>query len=181
MSYTTLVPTPPRTAMNTGLSPARPSTLTTIFGPFNGLLNDCSGACQNPTVSNLLETRNVGPFNVTGIRPAVAALEGAFDEVKAAHPVLWDMLGTEGMFCYRHISGSQTVSNHAAGIAIDLKLDNILPAQGAGQIPMGFVVLYGYFHRRGFYWGAGYRTLTDPMHFEVADETLKLWHAQGKI
>ena len=47
-------------------------------------------------------------------------------------------------------------------------------------IPNGFVVLYSYFHREGWFWAAGYAGgRVDAMHFEVADETLRKWAANG--
>jgi hypothetical protein len=179
-TYTHLVPTPKRSAMNSGLSPARVETLIDIFGEFPGLTNDC-GPVKNARVAKQSQTRDLGPFRATGIRPALSSLETVMDEVKAAHPLLWGIIGTEGMLCYRRVRGSSKPSNHAAGTAIDIKIGGVLPEFNAAMVPFGYVVLYGYFHRHGWFWAAGYNGRRDPMHFEIADETLRKWHASGTI
>lgn len=180
MSYKTLVPAPARTSMNSGLSPARVSTLTACFGPFPMLGTEC-GPVHNPTVKRLLETRNVGPFRVSGIKPALDDLEQIFGEVRQAHPDLYALLGTAGMMCYRCVRGSTSPSNHAAGTAIDMKIAGTLTLFNARVVPYGLVVLYGYFHRHGWFWAAGYKGRTDPMHFEVSDEKLLQWHKAGLL
>jgi len=183
--YSHLVPTPPRESMNTGHSPARVVTLEACFGDFPHLPTDC-GECRNHKVSALLESRNVGPFKVTMIRPALDALERALKKLKTAHPELYKMLGTEGGMCYRRVRGASTPSNHAAGTAIDFNVGGVLPEMDTtpetpALIPNGFVILYGFLHGEGFAWGAGYRSRADSMHWEISDETLRAWKAEGKI
>src|SRR3712207_4411657 len=126
MTYTQMIPTPPRTAMNTGLTPARVATLTRIFGTFRGLGNEC-GEVRNQRVRRLVETRSVGALRVTGITPALDSLNAIFEEVEDAHPDLYKSLGTAGMLCYRRVRGSHAPSNHAVGTAIDLTVGGILP------------------------------------------------------
>lgn len=186
-TYTQLVPTPNRNSMNSGLSPARVATLTSIFGAFPNLPEDC-GTCANKRIASMLQTRNVGPFRATGIAPALDSLSRIFARVKAAHPELYQIVGTAGMACYRRVRGTQnTPSNHAAGTAIDLTVGGVLPDMDYSPetpllIPNGFVVLYGYFHREGWYWAAGYAgDRVDGMHFEVADQTLRGWDKAGLI
>ena len=180
MSYKTLVPAPTRTSMNSGLSPARVATLLEIYGPFRDLGTDC-GTVGNAKIRALLQTRDVGPFRVTGIKPALDDLEAIFAEVRAAHPDLYALLGTAGMECYRCVRGAPgTPSNHAAGTAIDMKIAGTLTLFNAKFVPYGLVVLYGYFHRKGWFWAAGYKGRTDPMHFEVSDERLRQWHRSGR-
>lgn len=182
--YTHLVPTPNRRSMNSGLSAAKVSTLKTLFGDFPNLPENC-GTNKNAKVSAMLETRNVGPFRCTGIKPALDSLERIFAAVKKDHPDLYKLVGTAGMHCYRKIRGGNTPSNHSAGTAIDLTVGGVLPPmdyspETPGLIPNGFVILYAYFHREGWYWGAGYAGgRVDAMHFEVADETLKAWASRG--
>lgn len=183
-TYTHLVPTPNRRHMNSGLSAARVSTLKALFGDFPNLPENC-GTNRNAKVSAMLETRNVGPFRCTGIKPALDSLERIFAAVKHDHPQLYKLVGTAGMHCYRRVRGGSTPSNHSAGTAIDLTVGGVLPPMDStpetpALIPNGFVILYAYFHREGWYWGAGYAGgRVDAMHFEVADETLKKWAAQG--
>lgn len=184
--YTKLVPTPSRSSMNSGLSPAHVSTLHELFGDFPNLPVNC-GDCKNPRVSRLLETRDVGPFRATAIKPFLDVLERVFAKVKAAHPDLYAILGTEGAMCYRRVRGSSSPSNHAAGSAIDLTVGGVLPPMDYSPatpdpIPNGFVILYGFMHAEGIYWAAGYAGgRIDAQHWEVADETLRKWHAQGLI
>lgn len=186
--YTHLVPTPSRKSMNSGLSAAKVTTLTNIFGAFPSLPENCSGSSKNPHVARLLETRNVGPFRCTGIKPFLDALTRAFAKLKAAHPILHSMIGTEGAFCYRAVRGTRSKpSNHSAGTAIDLKVNGFLPPmdyspESPDMIPNGFVIMYGYLHEEGIFWAAGYKgDRLDTMHFEAADETLKKWDEEGKI
>lgn len=182
-TYTHLVPTPNRRYMNSGLSASKVSTLKALFGSFPDLPENC-GTNRNAKVSAMLETRNVGPFRCTGIKPALDSLERIFADIKRDHPGLYEIIGTAGMNCYRRVRGGRNPSNHSAGTAVDLKVNGVLPdmdftPETPALIPNGFVILYAYFHREGWYWGAGYAGgRVDAMHFEVADETLKKWAAQ---
>lgn len=184
-TYIHKVPTPNRKSMNTGLSAAKVSTLVAIFGAFNNLPVNCS-APKNPKVKSQLVTQSVGPFRVTGIKPAVESLKRIMAKVKKEHPDLYPLIGTAGMACYRKVRGGESPSNHSAGTAIDITIGGVLPAMDYSPetpdlIPNGFVVLYAYFHAEGWFWAAGYAgDRVDAMHFEVADETLKRWHAQGQ-
>lgn len=181
MSYKTMVPCPARTSMNTGLNPARVATLKAVFGEFPHLGSEC-GSVKNKKVAAMLETRNVGPFRATGIKPALDDLEAIFAEIKFAHPDLYAMLGTAGMTCYRCVRGYPGApSNHAAGTAIDMTVGGVLTEFDADEVPAGLIVLYGYFHRYKWYWGAGYNGRRDGMHFEVSDERLRDWDAKGVI
>lgn len=181
MNYKNLVKTPSRAWINTGLSPAKVTTLVEVFGPFNDLPTDC-GKVRNQKVARLLETRDVGPFRATGIKPALDDLEAIFAEVKRDHPDLYAMIGTAGMTCYRCVRGAPgKPSNHAAGTAIDLTIAGTLTIFNALFVPQGLVTLYAYFHAAKFFWAAGYKGRTDPMHFEVSDERLREWHAKGLI
>ncbi len=44
----------------------------------------------------------------------------------------------------------------------------------------GFSTLAEYFNDEGWYWGAAYNR-EDSMHFEVGEETLRRWRAEGRI
>ncbi len=181
MDYTALVPTPARNKINPGYSPLNPATMIQVFGTFPSLPVDC-GKTKNPKVAKLLTTRDVGPFPVTGIEPAVHSLEVIFAEINRDHPELLAMLDTAGMNCYRRVRGSDGVpSVHAAGCAIDMKVRKYLPPFNATKVPYGFTVMYKYFHNHGWFWAAGYHGRTDPMHFEWAKETLLAFHSKGIV
>lgn len=178
-SYTELVPTPARQYMNTGLSPARHGTMLDVLGVPCRRTSDCSDV-SNGRLRGLMETRDVGPFRATGLRPALDSLQAIFTEVRAALPELHDIVGTEGMSCCRAVRGRpEFFSNHSWGTAIDLKVGGILAPLNAQRIPHGLLLLYPFFHRHGWFWAAGYNGRTDPMHFELANETILDWHGRG--
>ena len=91
------------------------------------------------------------------------------------------------MFCARLIAGSQSISNHSWGSAIDISVGGILDgvqsrsAKSDGRTLAGLAAMAPFFNRAGWYWGAGFSTFEDGMHFEVADETIRRWHAEGKL
>jgi hypothetical protein len=91
------------------------------------------------------------------------------------------------MFCARLISGSQSISNHSWGTAVDIRIGSILDgvqspsARTDGRTLAGLAAVAPFFNRAGWYWGAGFSSFEDGMHFEVADETVRQWHAAGKL
>lgn len=144
-------------------------------------------------MKELLETRNVGPFKVRGIKPFLDLLARVFAMVKAGNPALYAALGTEGVLCVRYVRGSTNISNHSWGTAIDIKILNSdtgeyeldLPL-GNGTVQVGCLELYKYFREEGMttgewcFWGAGFGR-EDGMHFEASDELIRMWSKQGKI
>ncbi|MEM9756211.1 MAG: M15 family metallopeptidase [Pseudomonadota bacterium] len=143
-----------------------------------------SQACQpvtNPRIAGLLETRDLGPFRVTMIRPALDSLERIIARLEIEEPDLYEALGTAGALCARNIRGSSTgISNHSWGTAIDIRLAGILDGFGDGDTQAGLVPLALVFNDEGWYWGAVWRR-EDSMHFEVGVETLRAWEAQGLL
>jgi hypothetical protein len=179
--YTEAVPCPPRDQMNTGLSAARHSTMLDVFGIPCAKSTDCTDVTDTK-LKRLIETRNVGPFRVTGLEPALDSLQAIFNEVHTKMPGLYSILGSEGMLCCRTVRGRPNFySNHSWGAALDIKVGGILPPLNARRIPRGLLLIYPYFHQHGWFWGAGYNGRTDPMHFEIADETIRAWKASGKL
>lgn len=167
--------TPSRTAMNTNLSAAKVSTWIDIFGPpRNDYPQDCM-PIENEKLLRLVETRRITPnFRATGLRPALESLEEVFEEVKLHNRELYDACRTAGMLCCRVVRGtSRTWSNHAFGGAIDLYFGDEIDELGDKRTQLGLRMLYPYFHMYGWFWGAGYRTREDSMHFELADETIR--------
>lgn len=180
-----LIPIP--AGINQGLSAARQKTMLDIFGRPCPLNADCT-AVTNDKVRNLLVTRNVGPFSVTGIQPTVEALSRIFAQVKRDHPDLYRVLGTAGVLCCRRVRRrpglppSPNFSNHSWGTAIDLKIRGALDPRGDGKTQLGVALLAPYFHAEGFYWGAGFKGESeDAMHFEVSDKLVRDWHRKGLL
>jgi hypothetical protein len=179
MDFKQLVATPSRDSMNTGLTPARHATMIEVLGRPGRLTVNCSPV-TNATVKRLMQTRDVGPFRVSGLKPALNSLERVFRAVKEAQPELHALLGTAGMTCCRAVRGSTThFSNHSWGTAIDLKIGGILSPLNASRVPRGLIAVYPFFHQEGWFWAAGYNGRTDPMHFEVANETIRRWKSEG--
>ena len=78
-------------------------------------------------------------------------------------------------FCYRNVAGTQYLSYHARGLAIDINpKDNPVakPRVKGGAIPKTPHVIneqdacYKAFHKRGFSWGGHWRRMKDYQHFE---------------
>jgi len=174
--------------INQGLHSAKNSTMLQILGRARNSFDDeCRPATNDPVKGLLVNRVDVGPFPVTGIRPAVESLKAVLAEVKDAHPEAHRVLSTAGMFCARLIHGSQKISNHSWGTAIDISVGGILDgvqtksAKSDGRTLAGLAAMAPFFNRAGWFWGVGFSTFEDGMHFEVADETIRKWHAEGKL
>jgi hypothetical protein len=142
----------------------------------------------NAKIKALLVTKDVGPFAVTGIKPAVEALTRIFTKVQAQEPALLAQLGTAGMLCCRRIRTlpgkppSKQFSNHSWGTAVDLKVKGALDPRGDGKTQLGLLLLHPFFNAERFFWGAGFSgSSEDSMHFEASDELVKHWDATGVI
>jgi hypothetical protein len=175
-NYAARVPIPPKSAMNAGLSPTG-SSLAKIFGRPGTLSRNCSPV-TNEMLLPLLVTRDVGPFRVTGFRPAVESLERIFNKVHTKEPDLFKAIKTAGMTCCRAIRGStRSYSIHSWGGAIDLFCGSDVVPLGLPLIHQGVLDLYPYFHDEGWYDGSEF-TRNDSMHKEVAAQTVAKWQSQ---
>lgn len=170
-----------KSRFNKGITQPRNRTMLSILGQPRGQYGtDCQGI-TNPKLKALVETRQVGPIRVTMLKPALDSLERIAARLKETEPDLHDALGTAGGLCVRLIRGSRSsISNHSFGTAIDVKLQGKLDGFGDGGTQFGLLLLAELFNEEGWYWGATYRR-EDSMHFEVGEETLKKWRAEGKI
>jgi hypothetical protein len=171
--------------INQGLSSAKNSTMLQILGmPRDHVTETCRPVTNEPMLS-LLVTKDVGPFRVTGLRPAVDSLKAVLAEIKAAHPQLHTSLGTAGMLCARLIRNSTKLSNHSWGCAIDISIEGVLDGLGNtkhdGKTLAGLAAMAPFFNKAGWYWGVGFSSFEDGMHFEIADETIRAWQAEGKL
>ncbi|WP_146202720.1 hypothetical protein [Deinococcus irradiatisoli] len=73
-NFAARVQIPKRGTINSGLSYCRPQTAVEIFGmPADQLPINC-GTPTSPRLKAALLTESVGPFRVTGLKPAVASL-----------------------------------------------------------------------------------------------------------
>ncbi len=139
-----------------------------VLGTPGALTQNCS-PITNAHLKTLLVTQNVGPFSVTGLKPAVEALTRVFAAIKAQKPALYAVLTTPGMTCCRLVRGSTTnFSNHAWGTAIDMGIHGVVVQLGSTTAQEGIVEAAPFFQAERFFWGAGYSTRKDPMHFEAS-------------
>lgn len=179
MPLTDLIPVP--SGINPGLRPARQATMLALLGSPRENLND---ECQQPTNKSLLDLLvrgDLGAFRVFGLKPAVSDLESIFQEIRSQQREVFDSLGYSGMLCTRLVRGSTSIiSNHAWGTAIDLNLEGRLDLVGDNQAQRGIALIAPIFNRHGWYWGAGFGR-EDAMHFEVSDERMRQWHADGLL
>lgn len=166
---------------NRGILRPTPAVLREILGePRASYSQDCQPV-TNPKMKALLETRRIGPFTVTMLRPALDSLAAVIERLRVAEPQLHAALGTAGGLCARYVRGSaSSVSSHAWGLAVDLTLSGLLDRMGDASTQSGLVLLAGFFNDAGWYWGAGYER-EDSMHFEVGEALLRAWAAEGAL
>lgn len=170
-----------KTRFNQGITQPRNKTMLEILGnPRENYSQDCQGV-TNPALKALQETRQVGPIKVTMLKPALDSLERVLNRLKESDPDIYAKVGTAGALCVRFIRGSSTsISNHSWATAIDLTLEGQLDGFADGGTQFGLLILAEYFNDEGWFWGAAYNR-EDSMHFEVGEETLRAWKAEGKL
>ena len=180
------IPIPHPNELNPGLNPIGPSRLRQMLGSPRSepLPPHVSGgpcfAVTNRLLDSLIVRRNVGPFKVTGLQPAVDSLADVMAEIKRGDPALHNRLGTSGMLCVRRIANSPNTSNHSWGIAVDLKVDGRVDPPGNGRTFPELLEISSIFNRHGWYWGAEFPH-EDAMHFEISLERMQQWHDDGRF
>ena len=166
---------------NRNVTQPRNRTMLDLLGhPRDSYSTDCQPV-TNPRLKALLETRQIGPIRVTMLRPALESLQRIYDRLEKSDPDIAAELGTAGALCARLIRGSRSsVSNHSWGTAIDLKLQGKLDGFADGGTQFGLLILAELFNAEGWFWGATFNR-EDSMHFEVGEETLRRWLAEGQL
>jgi len=139
-----------------------------LTSPTSAQLTALLGDPTATRVTSNTATESVGPFRITGLKPALASLRAVLAQVHHELPDLYGLLGHLGMRAVRKTRGRSSYSTHSWGIAIDLRIANTTPHLGTTYSIRGLDALSPYFNRAGWYWGGGYRNVTrkDPMHFE---------------
>jgi hypothetical protein len=172
---TRLVPKPDSSTINNGLKAVNNSYMTAKLGaPRDSFSADCQPVTNERLRRHIL-SMSVGPFRVTGLKPAVLSLQQVVDAIRDAQPEVYRGLGTAGMLCARWVRGSTTsISNHSWGTAIDIKINGVLDARGNGRVQFGLTLIAPIFNRFGWYWGAAFPT-EDGMHFEASRSLLDSW------
>lgn len=174
-SLTRLVPIPDRSTINGGLAPVNNTFMRNLLGnPRETYSSDCQPVTE-PRLRRSMQRANVGPFAVTGLRPAVESLATVLSDVRSLLPEVYQALGSAGMFCCRYVRGStSSISNHSWGTAIDLTLNGKLDVRGNDMVQHGLCLIAPVFNRHGWYWGASFRT-EDAMHFEASRSLVESW------
>lgn len=163
---------PPASEMNDGLSAASHATMMGIFGAPGKLTKQCS-PITNSRLKRETVTADVGPFRVTGWKPAVDALRIIFAEIKAEMPEVFAQVQTAGMSCVRHVRQNPSrFSNHSWGTAVDLFFGGDVDDTGDGMCQAGLLKMAPIFNKHKWYWGAGF-SLEDSMHFEVSEQLIR--------
>ena len=174
---TTLVEVPKN--LNQGLTSAKYERLMEIFGPPGARTQSCS-PISNAKLQRLMVTENVGPFPVTGIKPAVDALRRIFAAIKQQKPELYTQIQSGGMLCCRSLRGEPSkFSNHSWGTAIDLQIGGEFDVFGDQKTQSGLIELYPFFNKEKFFWGAESEKREDSMHFEASNELITEWQQSG--
>ncbi len=183
VQMTKLVPPPAKTNVTEDgvkVLAAKQVTMKTLLGiPSTVIGPKCTMKVDNPSLKALMATADVGPFRVTGLRPAVESLARVLSDVAAEQPAIYAALGHEGMLCVRHVRDNPSaISNHAWGTAIDLTLEGKLDARGDGKVQAGLTLIAPIFNRHGWFWGVDFG-VEDAMHFEASDGLIRSWAAKG--
>ncbi len=179
MSLTAKRPIPNN--INQGLSsPPNRLMLELLGSPRNSYDQTCRPPTNRP-IKNMIRHKDVGPFKVPGLEPALDSLTEVMNDIRIEHPDVYAALGHMGMLCCRNVRGStSSISNHSFGTAIDLTIEGELDPYGDGTVQLGLIKIYPIFNRHGWYWGAAFRK-EDGMHFEVSRELMLQWNAQGRL
>ncbi len=127
-----------KSRFNRGITQPRNVTMLELFGPpRDNYTNDCL-PITNPKLKSLIETRRIGPLNVSMLKPVLDSLQRVVDRLQKEEPDIYASLGTAGTICARLIRGSTTsISNHSWGTAIDLTLQGKLDPFGDGGTQAG--------------------------------------------
>jgi Putative peptidoglycan binding domain/D-alanyl-D-alanine carboxypeptidase len=179
MSILELIPVPAN--INPNVRNAKQATMLSVLGNPRGSYGETCQAVENPRLRALLETRDVGPFRATGLRPALDDLTTILARVKEEQRQVYDALESAGMHCARLVRGStSSISNHSWGTAIDVKLSGQLDWPGNGKVQRGLALIAPIFNACGWYWGAGFPR-EDGMHFEAGDDRIREWQGNGLL
>jgi hypothetical protein len=133
---------------------------------------------ENPRWRSASETRITPPFQMFYAGKPIKTItvhKKIADAVSVALNEIWDKCGKSqktvektgahdwaGCFNYRVISGSNRLSNHSWGCALDLS------PKTNGFNMKGTIsrIVVDAFKRQGAFWGGDYKGRKDPMHFE---------------
>lgn len=140
------------------------------------------GNSQNQVRQNLVKMDWFGePILFNSLNGASDQLRKVADEL-ASYPELFQYLKTSGTFYWRKVRGSNRLSAHSYGIAIDIGIkysdywkwkypnaSETAKIQYINRLPDKIVKI---FHKHGFIWGGSWYHF-DTMHFEYRPELIR--------
>lgn len=166
--------------INSGLVAVNNKRMLNIFGQPREDYSQKGQPVTNPKLKRWMTTDNVGPFKVTGMKPAVESLATVLADVSKEQPDVYKVLGHVGMLVCRYQRDSTTrISNHSWGTAIDLQINGVTDTRGDNKSQYGLTLIAPIFNRHGWYWGASFPT-EDSMHFEGSRTLIDAWSSLMK-
>ena len=145
-----------------------------------------SSGCDNNNLNvafgrNIVWGKRAVSIGVSGHHLAVDSLREVLEEAELYYPELVAGLVSEGMLCCRYVRNSRSsISNHSWGTAVDIKVNGVLDQPYNNKVQYGLTLLAPIFNKHGWFWGATFRN-EDGMHFEVSEEKILQWEAEGKL
>lgn len=108
-------------------------------------------------------TRGWGSLRITAHPGFVYILDKVFTDMKRENPSLLSRIGSRGGVCCRLVRRSSggcasSWSNHAFGMAVDLKVDNYNDAHGDRCIHKPLFDVWNFMKRHGVFWGMAFGT-----------------------
>lgn len=168
-----------RQNLNGDILPLTNNLMLHVLGNPRGNYDQSCQSVSNPAIRKLIVTESVGPFKVTGLKPAVDQLRTALADVKNEIPEVYAVLDSAGMLCVRYVRDSKSsISNHSWGCAIDFTLEGKLDTRGDNRAQKGLIAMHPIMNRNGFFWGASFKK-EDSMHFEISRQLLLAWQRDG--
>ncbi|RKE84887.1 D-alanyl-D-alanine carboxypeptidase-like protein [Rhizobium sp. AG855] len=168
-----------RETLNGDILPLTNNLMLRVLGNPRGNYDQSCQSVTHPVIRKLIVTESVGPFKVTGLKPAVDQLRSALTDLRTEMPEIYAVLGSAGMLCVRYVRGSKSsISNHSWGCAIDFTLEGKLDTRGDNRAQKGLTAMHPIMNRHNFFWGAAFKT-EDSMHFEISRQQLLAWHRDG--
>ena len=172
---TTLVDKPKKGAINVGLVAVDNVLMLSLLGNPRESYTEKDQPITNEALKRNMITSSVGPFKATGLSLAVESLRLVLEEVKREQPLVYGLLGSDGMkVCRLQRKSSKLISNHSRGIAIDITLNGKRDKCGDNKVLYGIALIAPIFCKHGWYWGAAFRK-EDAMHFEASKTLVESW------
>jgi hypothetical protein len=167
------IPIPPKDTININLSSATEQTMKKKFG-IPGAPDPKCGEPSAKLKKRIITDTLFGKFRVQGLDFGVESLRQIFAEVAVQFPEVHAAVKNDGMLCVRNRRNNPSkFSNHSWGTAIDIFFGKDVVPQGTHLTHRGNFLLFPFFNRHKWYWGAEFSgDAVDSMHFELSEEVI---------